>query len=314
MIKGNLVISTAYYNKNWQKLNFKKCTQLNSIELPKKFYYDNYVTFPSNVVVKGYSGSIAEDLAREKGLKFEAYDTEQTSNGNYNSGDLVLTFDNPTNSFKVSGFAENAETVVIPEEVNGTPITAISAQFSGENSLLKSIEIPKTITSISISGYSELKEIGKISANVKNISLYGLATECYTVNEENPYFTAIDGVVYNKDLSEIIAVPTNKTDSLLMPKTVTSIQKYAFWNSNLKYIELSPILKETDIWHSDFANATVLIPTGYAIDNTLPGSYFNTVYIVEKGSEWEEKLKNWNSTYPTVMITYEENYDGALVF
>lgn len=51
----------------------------------------------------------------------------------------------------------------------------------------------------------------------------------FTVEEGNQYFTAVDGVLYNKDKTKIIAVPLAIEGSVAIPYGVTSINNDSFW-------------------------------------------------------------------------------------
>ncbi|MCL1944544.1 MAG: leucine-rich repeat protein [Firmicutes bacterium] len=59
---------------------------------------------------------------------------------------------------------------------------------------------------------------------VENISVY----------EDNPYYTSIDGVIYDKDITRLIVYPRNKLiQKLMIPSTVVEISDYAFFYCNL---------------------------------------------------------------------------------
>ncbi len=86
------------------------------------------------------------------------------------------------------------------------------------------------------------------SPNIKNVTVY----------EDNPYYISEDGVLFNKDKTELIYYPTKKTDrSYSIPDSVERICSEAFrghtylfdgnyvevYNENLEYIELPDNLK-----------------------------------------------------------------------
>ena len=59
------------------------------------------------------------------------------------------------------------------------------------------------------------------------------------VAEDNPYYTTIDGVLYDKKVERLIACPQAKTDTLVLPKTVKKIRDKAFCNCHeLSYIQV----------------------------------------------------------------------------
>ncbi|MBQ7006172.1 MAG: leucine-rich repeat protein [Clostridia bacterium] len=63
----------------------------------------------------------------------------------------------------------------------------------------------------------------------------------YTVAENNPYYTSVDGVLFNKKMTNLVSYPATKTDKYYkLPESVTSINNYAFGHtSGLKYLDMS---------------------------------------------------------------------------
>ena len=50
-----------------------------------------------------------------------------------------------------------------------------------------------------------------------------IKTAAYIVSPEHPSLTSVDGVLYNKDLTEILAYPLLKKGELLLPKTFRKV-------------------------------------------------------------------------------------------
>ena len=93
---------------------------------------------------------------------------------------------------------------------------------------------------------------------------YGCAITQYKVNQDNPYFTVIDGVLYNKEITTLIRCPQGKT-SVTIPKSVTAIAPYAFEScEKIKNIKLPKGIKT--IGESAFSSCealeTLSIPEG----------------------------------------------------
>jgi len=64
------------------------------------------------------------------------------------------------------------------------------------------------------------------------------------VNENNPYYSSEDGVLFNKNKTEIIFYPPEKTDTKYkIPDSVETIRSGCFKNSSLKEMELPASLK-----------------------------------------------------------------------
>ncbi len=79
-----------------------------------------------------------------------------------------------------------------------------------------------------------------ISANVGFIGEYAFMDlddlTAFTVDGDNPYYSAIDGVLYNKDGTKLISMPAGRTGSYVIPKEVVILGFGAFENSKLSEI------------------------------------------------------------------------------
>lgn len=83
-----------------------------------------------------------------------------------------------------------------------------------------------------------------ITPNITSIedkTFYNNGINKFTVDAGNPYFTAVDGVLFNKDMTKLIAYPAYKTDqSYTIPDSVTELAAGAFaYSTYLKEIKLS---------------------------------------------------------------------------
>ena len=102
---------------------------------------------------------------------------------------------------------------------------------------LGSLELPESLSSIGANAFGALRDgvsLLRIGQNVRNIGnnfAYGENLQEFVVDEANPYFTAIDGVLYNKNLTTLIKCPDDyyKQHSVLnVPSTVKVLQAGAF--------------------------------------------------------------------------------------
>lgn len=71
-----------------------------------------------------------------------------------------------------------------------------------------------------------------IGKNIEYIGVQAFANtniKEYIVDEENPYYKSVDGVLYNHDMTELLAYPTKKNDNVfVIPESVTDIAQGAF--------------------------------------------------------------------------------------
>lgn len=118
--------------------------------------------------------------------------------------------------------------VVIPSQINGSPVTKIGDMaFSGCTD----------VTSLTFSG--NIKALGEnttLNSGIRSIAVY----------DENPYFSSSDGVLFNKDKTEIVIYPPAKeSSSYKMPQTVVTVGENAFINClNLTRIEIPQSVTE----------------------------------------------------------------------
>lgn len=103
----------------------------------------------------------------------------------------------------------SATSVNIPSSV-----TSIG-EFAFSNTLLTSITIPDSVTNISGGAFGS-------NGRLENI----------IVDANNPKYKSIDGVLFNSDITELVACPNKKANEYSIPSSVTTIGAFAFYGSN----------------------------------------------------------------------------------
>ena len=96
--------------------------------------------------------------------------------------------------------------IIIPEGV-----TVIDAQAFMDCTGLETVTVPATVTSLAADAFYGCSSLTEIQ-----------------VAENNPSYRSIDGVLFTKDGTKLIAFPGGKTESYTIPSTVTSIEEFAF--------------------------------------------------------------------------------------
>lgn len=162
---------------------------------------------------------------------------------------ITYEYNRSNHTARVIGISDMPETLEIPEKVmHSYPITvngvttdgpqeehtvtsiAYSALNGGDRGNLKTLKIPKTITSIDDSIYA-----GSQSENL----LPNLIA--FDVNSNNPNYYSLNGVLYNKNKTELLRCPMKlNNSSLSIPSSVTTIGDRAFqgcqmgnWSCNI---------------------------------------------------------------------------------
>ena len=105
--------------------------------------------------------------------------------------------------------------IIIPETVTygGTTynVTAVEDGTFKESPKLTSVSIPATVTDL---GETPFSACGKLNT--------------ITVAPENPAYTIVDGLLYDKAVTTLLACPGTKTGGIVIPSTVATIGKAAF--------------------------------------------------------------------------------------
>ena len=159
----------------------------------------------------------------------------------------------------ITGYNNSVSKVDIPSRIKDCPVISIESGAFRDGDYLKTITIPASVKSIGASafaGCSSLESItipdsvtslGKraffscsnlvnvtISDNVTSIG-WGVFSNCssltaITVDKENVNYCSEDGVLFDKDKTELIQYPASKSNSkYIIPNSTDSLGDYAFY-------------------------------------------------------------------------------------
>jgi serine/threonine protein kinase len=124
-----------------------------------------------------------------------------------------------------------AGTYKIPEGV-----TTISRGAFANCTKLTGITIPDSVTSIGSGAFAGCKGLSSIHipASVSNIEIDAfpgcIALTAITVDAANPFYSSVEGALFNKQKTVLIRCPGGKAGDFEMPETVTEIGDRAFSN------------------------------------------------------------------------------------
>lgn len=180
----------------------------------------------------------------------------------------------PSNGTGYDGNYSTLTNCTIPETIsyNGNDYTVTNIAYNAFNNVqnLTSVSIPKSVTKIENVGtyFSEW-----------NAFYNSLKISSITVDADNPNYTSVDGVLFDKAKTTLINYPTAKADiTYTIPDGVTTICTYAFNSCSLTDIVLPSSV--TTLGYIAFYKCTKLRSiTCYAINpptKTLDWPFANT--------------------------------------
>ena len=180
------------------------------------------------------------------------------------------------------------ETVTIPASVTYVGNSA----FYGCTSL-KSVTVPESVTYIGGYAFAECYSLkyADIPANVSGIGsspFYNCRSlENINIDEANKWYTTVDGVLYDKDKTELINYPAGKKDSsYVIPEGIRTIREKAFYGC-LNLCELTIPDSVTEIESGAF-ECSSLISDEYGtikyVDDWVVGSGHTANVVLKDGT------------------------------
>ena len=140
---------------------------------------------------------------------------------------------------------------------------------------LKSVTIPSSVTEI---GYYSFNRAFNGCTSLKSI----------TVDKSNKNYTSVDGVLFNKNKTEILGYPSAKGSSYVIPSSVTEIGESAFYScTGLKSVTIPNSVKKIGdgALYGCTSLKSVTIPRSvtYIGDNAFGYTYSNKQYVKING-------------------------------
>lgn len=165
-------------------------------------------------------GTISEDttmaLAKEVVSEEESQIFEEPAQEGVKaaSDDYVYT-EREDGTLEISFYSGNDSVIAVPDQIDGRDVTSLGLSFSKCRPLY-AVAIGANVSHIDPVSFSD-------SVSLKYI----------TVDARNPYYASKDGILYNKDMTELICCPIGREGKVDIPAGVVSIGRLAFGNCHL---------------------------------------------------------------------------------
>ncbi|MBR3968748.1 MAG: leucine-rich repeat protein [Clostridia bacterium] len=168
--------------------------------------------------------------------------------------------------------SSDEKVVTVPTAIGDYTVIGITGLGCGAEEII----IPDGITSISDEIFYDCYNLKKVTIGADVLLLRNSMFNCcpsleqIVVSQNNPYYTSVDGIVYNKDVTKMLAIPRAKTTAHVVPETVTDIN--LFFNGSYNFtIDLgnsdTGFVQEDGIIYSDDKT------TIYSCDSNKTGKY-----------------------------------------
>ena len=237
---------------------------------------------------------------------------------------------------EIIGCDETAKEVIIPDVIDGLPVTLIGYRAFFECSGLTSVEIPNSVTSIGYAAFNNCSSLTSVEIpnSVTTIG-YDAFYNCsgltsINVSENNENYSSIYGVLFNKMQTELISYPKGKEDeNYSIPSSVTLIGNGAFSGcSGLTSVEISNSI--TTIGEAAFyycssltsitiknADCEIYDSSSTIYNGYNHGAYYNGIICGYDGSTAQVYAEKYNYKFESLgekpeKITGDANDDGKL--
>jgi len=228
---------------------FDTCTGLTSITIPASitsigeeafygctklvsaYFYGNAPTMGSSVFDGCASGFTVYYLAGATGFS-NLWHTYPTAVFTRQYADFTYTISN--GAVKITGYTGAGGAIAIPSAIEGLPVVSIGNQAFFNQASITGITIPDSVTSIGSRAFSGCTGLTSmtIPSSVTSIGdgvfLLCSSMTSIEVAADNPNFSSLNGVLYNKGKTALLQCPCGKTGNFTIPAGVTAIGVYAF--------------------------------------------------------------------------------------
>ncbi len=286
---------------------FDRCSKMQKVTIPSSVVKINeHGAFGGCSSLNEFILESNEHFISENGMLIEKYpgynNTEELYLIAFPSAKGVVTIpDSVVTSRGAFKRCKELTSVIIPESVEYIQYNAFY-RCSG----LTSISLPQSLKKLSGSGLGNFKGCTsltsiEIPASVSSISPNDfLSCNNLSINvvDDNPYFSSQDGVLFNKDKTELLSYPAAK-NKYVIPATVTTIGTWAFANCKVEEIIIPDSV--TTIGHGAFDECnnirSITIPS--TVTTIGPNAFITSKDLVVS---FEGTKEQWNNIEKGIYI------------
>lgn len=193
-------------------------------------------------------------------------------------------------AFAITQYRGNTSDLIIPDQFFGYDILNIKKYAFHNCSSLESITIPNSVIEIDTHAFECCSNLTEILVLPKNTS-----------------YCSENGVLFNKDKTNLLRYPCAKTDkNYVIPDSVTDISKGAFFdNDKLECLTISKNVKRIALDYSSM---------WYSLDEGHPGAFYNNTslkkiiwnaercYLVSEDEHFDPESSNYDPIYSLCIL------------
>lgn len=169
---------------------------------------------------------------------------------------------NDNNTYSLYSYIGHDDQLTIPSLVNGRKVLYVAHNAFTDDNYLKTISFSEGIQEIQGNVFNRAKklEVVNLPSTLKKFAYknnnysesgvsqnYCLNLKAYNIPESNEYYKSIDGVLYSKDMKQLIAYANDKmVERFEIPETVEYISSGAFSSAKIKEVIINDNLKKID--------------------------------------------------------------------
>jgi len=184
---------------------------------------------------------------------------------------------------EIAKYIGKKKEVSIPPSIQNKPVTSIGEKAFSDCTGLANVTIPDGVTSIEYGAFSNCTSLASVTipnsvtsigegafygctiltsvtipTNIKYINFskinFGVFANCnklteIIINKNNPSYTSINGIVYDKNKNYLLFCPIGITGKIIIPEGVQYIEYYSFYGcNNITEVVIPESIKKIGPW------------------------------------------------------------------